>query len=60
MVLAWIVAAFALIALAIVTVLYLRRTTTYKAIISGGGGGGKGSRNGSLPPAKVIGVENCQ
>ncbi len=30
MVLAWIIAAFALLALVVVTVLYLRRTTTYK------------------------------
>ncbi len=43
MVLAWIIAAFALLALVIVTVLYLRRTTTYKAIISGNGQSSNGA-----------------
>ncbi len=38
MVAAAIIAAFAILALLIVTALYLKRTTTYKAIISGAGG----------------------
>ena len=45
-----IVGAFILLALVVVTALYLRRTTTYKAIISGSG---NDSSQGSIPSASI-------
>jgi hypothetical protein len=42
-----IIASFALVALLIVTGLYLKRTTTYKAIISGSGGPADKLKSGS-------------
>ena len=51
MVVAAIVAAFALLALIIVTALYLKRTTTYKAIISGDKKSSGMRANGSALPA---------
>ena len=50
-----IVGAFILVALVVVTALYLRRTTTYKAIISGSGGNVplNDSSQGSIPSVSV-------
>lgn len=53
MVVAAIVAAFALLALFVVTALYLKRTTTYKAIISGHGGKGHSSVATNDRPSKA-------
>ena len=46
-----IVGAFILVALVVVTALYLRRTTTYKAIISGSG---NDSSQGSTPSVSLF------
>ena len=49
-----IVGAFILVALVVVTALYLRRTTTYKAIISGSGNVPlNDSSQGSIPSVSV-------
>ena len=59
MVVAAIVAAFALLALVIVTALYLKRTTTYKAIISGDKKSSGMRANGSALPAFKVRNNNA-
>ena len=50
--------AFILVALVVVTALYLRRTTTYKAIISGSGGS-MGPLNDSSQGRSIPSVSLC-